>query len=205
MVNTRGRVNAALALIMLAAVTLACASLKNLGKNNSLDEANKLVDSAKSDLEEINKISEEADEKQNELNKADRAGNVDEVKKILGELIEDIDRGTKLGESAADKVERASKMDVDSTYKEYLSLKAQAFRKEIDAFRALKEAATIARDSYTAQGLPADKRTEYTNKINEYKKLKNEARDLHKKAADIARANPDKIKERHKGRKGLIH
>jgi hypothetical protein len=193
MLNTRGRVNTALALIMLVAVSLACASLKNLGKN-PLDEANKLVDSAKNDLEEINKISDEADEKQNDLNKADRDRNVDEVKRILGELIEDIDKGTKLGESAADKIERASKMDVDSTYKEYLSLKAQAFRKEIDAFKALKEAANIARDSYTAQGLPADKRTEYTNKVNEYKKLKADAKDLHKKASDIARANPDKIK-----------
>ena len=193
MVNTRGRVNAALALILLTAVTLACASLKNLGKN-PLDEANKLVDSAKSDLDEINKISDEADEKQTQLNKADRDRNVDEVKKILGELIEDIDKGTKLGESAADKIERASKTGVDATYKEYLSLKAQAFRKEIDAFKALKEAAIIARDSYTSQGLPADKRTEYTNKVNEYKKLKADAKDLHKKASDVARANPDKIK-----------
>ncbi len=193
MIDKRGRINAALALIALLAVSLACASLKNLGKN-PLDEANKLVDSAKSDLDEINKISDDADEKQSQLNKADAAKNVDDVKRILGELIDDIDKGTKLGESAADKVERASKLDVDATYKEYLSLKAQAFRKEIDAFKALKEAAVIARDNYTAQGLPADKKTDYTNKVNEYKRLKGEAKDLHKKASDIARANPDKIK-----------
>lgn len=193
MIDKKVRFNAALALIVLAAVCLACASLKNIGKN-PLDEANKLVDSAKDDLDEINKISDDADEKQNELNKADRDKNVDEVKKILGELIEDIDKGTKLGESAADKVDQASKKDVDATYKQYLSLKAQAFRKELDAFKALKEAAIIARDNYTAQGLPADKRTDYTNKVNEYKKLKGEAKDLHKKASDVARANPDKIK-----------
>lgn len=192
MLDNKRHVNAALALIVLAAVTLACASLKNMGKN-PLDEANKLVDSAKDDLDEINKISDEADEKQNELNKADRDKNVSEVKRILGELIEDIDKGTKLGESAADKVDRASKLDVDSTYKQYLSLKAQAFRKEIDAFKALKEAAIIARDNYTAEGL-GEKRTDYTNKVNEYKRLKAEAKDLHKKASDVARANPDKIK-----------
>ena len=39
--------------------------------------------------------------------------------------------------------------------------------------------------------LPADKRTEYTNKYNEFKKLRQDARDLHKKASDIARANPN--------------
>ena len=193
MLDKKGRVNVALALIVLAAVTLACSSLKNLGKN-SLDDANKLVDDAKKDLQEIDKISEEADEKQSDLNKADREKNVSEVKRILGELITDIDKGLEHGQSAADKVDKASKMDVDPVYKEYLSLKAQAFRKEIDAFKALKEAATIARDSYTDKGLPADKRKEYTDKVNEYKKLKQEAKDLHKKAADIARANPDKIK-----------
>ena len=193
MLDKRGRVNAALALIVIAAVALACSSLKNFGKN-PLDEANKLVDDAKKDLQEIDRISEEADEKQSDLNKADRDRNVDEVKRILGALIEDIDKGLERGQSAADKVEKASKLDVDPIYKEYLSLKAQAFRKEIDAFKALKEAATIARDSYTAQGLPADKRKEYTDKVNEYKKLKADAKDLHKKAADLARANPDKIK-----------
>src|SRR3712207_7002313 len=79
--------------------------------------------------------------------------NVDETKRILGELVNDIDRGLDKGKSAADKVEQASKLDVDSTYKEYLSVKAQAFRKEIEAWTAMREAAVIARDNYAASGL----------------------------------------------------
>jgi len=190
MIDKRARINQALALILLAAVALACSSLKNLGKNPN-DEANRLVNQAKDDLDEIDKIDEEASKKQTDLTKAMNDKKVDEVKRILGELVTDIDKGLEKGKSAADKVEQASKLDVDSTYKEYLSVKAQAFRKEIEAWQAMREAAVIARDNYSAQGLPNDKRTEYINKVNEFKKLRQEARDLHKKAADIARANPN--------------
>jgi hypothetical protein len=190
MIDKRGRINQALALIMLVAVALACASLKNLGKNPT-EEANRLVNQAKDDLEEIDKIDEEASKKQSDLTKAMNDKKVDDVKRILGELVEDIDKGLEKGKSAADKVEQASKLDVDANYKEYLSVKAQAFRKEIDAWQAMREAAVIARDNYSAAGLPTDKRTEYINKVNEFKKLRQEAKDLHKKAADIARANPN--------------
>jgi hypothetical protein len=190
MIDKRGRVNAALALIMLAMVAIACSSLKNLGKNPA-DEANKLVNQAKDDLVEIDRIDEEASAKQSDLNKAMNDKKVDEVKRILGELVNDIDKGLEKGKDAADKVEQASKLDVDATYKEYLSIKAQAFRKEIEAWTAMREAAVIARDNYTASGLPTDKRTEYINKVNEYKKLRQDAKDLHKKASDIARANPN--------------
>jgi hypothetical protein len=190
MIDKRGRINVALALLLLAAVSIACASLKNLGKNPT-DEANKLVNEAKDDLEEIDKIDDEASKKQSDLNKAMNDKNVDETKRILGDLVKDIDRGLDKGKDAADKVEQASKLDVDSTYKEYLSIKAQAFRKEIEAWTAMREAAIIARDNYTASGLPTDKRTEYINKVDQFKKLRQEAKDLHKKASDIARANPN--------------
>ena len=190
MIDKRGRINVALALLLLAAVSIACASLKNLGKNPT-DEANKLVNEAKDDLEEIDKIDDEASKKQSDLNKSMNDKNVDETKRILGDLVKDIDRGLDKGKSAADKVEQASKLDVDSTYKEYLSIKAQAFRKEIEAWTAMREAAVIARDNYTASGLPTDKRTEYVNKVDQFKKLRQEAKDLHKKASDIARANPN--------------
>src|SRR5215210_2460276 len=167
MLQKRERVNAALALIVIAAVALACSSLKNLGKNPK-EEVNKLVRETNQDLEEINKIDEEAEEKERNLNQAARDKNVDEVKKILGELIKDIDRGTEIGQSAVDKIDRASKMDIDPAYKDFLAKKAEAFRKQLEAYKALREAAEIARDSYTKDGMPSDKSKQYTDKINEY-------------------------------------
>jgi hypothetical protein len=193
MLDKKGRANAALSLLLLASFAFGCNSLTNLGKN-SFEDANKLVQKAKDDLDEINKIDEEADEKQDELAKAEKDKNVDEVKKIIGELIGDIDRGLERGNSAADNIEKASNATTDEKYKEYLALKAQAFRKEIDAFKMLREAAVIARDNYTANGLPEDKRKDYRSKVDGYKKQRSEAKDLHRKADDIARQNPDKIK-----------
>ena len=193
MLDQKGRANAVLALILLASFALGCSALTNLGKSG-FEDANKLVQSAKDDLEEIEKIDQEADEKQDELAKAEKDKNVDEVKRIIGELIKDIDRGLERGNSAADKIEKASKSTTDEKYKEYLALKAQAFRKEIDAFKSLREAAVIARDNYTANGLPEDKRKDYRSKVDGYKKLRTEAKEQHRKADDIARQNPDKIK-----------
>jgi hypothetical protein len=193
MLDRKGRADAVLALALVAATTLGCSALKNLGKN-SFEDANKLVQSAKEDLDEIDRINEDADAKQDDLNRAEKDKNVDEVKRILGDLIDDIDKGLERGESAAEKIEKASKATDDPQYKDYLALKAQAFRKEIDAFKTLREAAVIARDSYTSNGLPEDKRKEYRSKVDAYKKLKNEGKDLHRKADDIARKNPDKIK-----------
>ncbi|HEX8177606.1 MAG TPA: hypothetical protein VF543_21130 [Pyrinomonadaceae bacterium] len=193
MIDKRGKVNAVLALMLLAAVSLACSSLKNLGKNPT-QEVSKLVGEATEDLQEIDRIDEEATQKQRDLNKAMNDKNVDEAKRLLGELVKDIEKGLEKGKDAADKVEQASKLDVNTNCKEYLSIKAQAFRKEVEAWTAMRDAAVIARDNYTAQGLPADKRTEYTNKYNDFKKLRQEARDLHKKASDIARANPNMCK-----------
>lgn len=193
MIDKRGRVNAAIALTLLAAVTLACASLKNLGKSPT-EEASRLVSQAKDELDEIDRIEEDAAQKRSDLNKAMNDKNVDESKRIIGELVKDIDKGLEKGKTAADKVEQASKLDVDGPCKEYLSLKSQAFRKEVEAWQSMRDAAIIARDNYTASGLPNDKRTEYMNKVNDFTKLRQDARDLHRKAADVARANPNLCK-----------
>ena len=189
MLDKKGRVDAALALLLLASFALGCNALKNLGQSSS-QEANKLVQSAADDLEEIDKIDQEASDKQDELNQAQKDKNVDKVKQIIGELIDDIDKGLDRGKSAVDKIDRASKLTTNDKRKEFLTLKAQAFNKDIDAFKSLREAAVIARDNYTANGLPEDKRKQYVDKVNDYKKLRSEARDIHRKADDIARQIP---------------
>jgi uncharacterized phage infection (PIP) family protein YhgE len=186
MLDKKGRIDAALALLLVVSCALGCSALKNLAKNPS-QEVNDLVRSAADDLEEIDKIDQEASEKQDQLNDALNAKNVADVKRITNELIDDLDKGLERGNSAVDKIDRASKLTTDDKRKEFLSLKAQAFRKDIDAFKVLREAAITLRDNYTASGLPEDKRKDNANKINTYKKLRSEARDIHRKADDIGR------------------
>ncbi|HYE65430.1 MAG TPA: hypothetical protein VD966_07600 [Pyrinomonadaceae bacterium] len=192
--NKKGRADAVLALLLLASFVLACSSLKNLSSNPT-EEANKLVRSAETDLDAVDKIIDENEDKSSELTKAENEKDAGKVKSTLDDIIGAIDQGVEHGQSAVDKIDKASKMNVDEKYKEYLSLKAQAFRKQIDAFKSLREAAVIERDNYGKGGEVEKKAVaDFREKYNSYKKQLNEAKDLHRKANDIARQNPDKIK-----------
>lgn len=193
--NNDGRGGAVLALVLLASVALACGALKNLG-SNSLAEANKLVQEANGELKAIDRIIDDNDEKVTALDKAEKAGDSAEVKRVLDDVIKAIDDGLKHGEVAADKLDKASKMNVDDKYKEYLSLKSQSLRKQIEAFKELKEAAKIERDNFDNPDKAAMQKAkdDFRKKNANYKKLLGDAKDLSRKADDVARQNPDKIK-----------
>jgi hypothetical protein len=193
--DKNGRGGAALALVLLASLALACGALKNLG-SNSLAEANKLVQDANSELKSVDQIAEDAETNVDALDKADKDGNSKEVKRLLDELMKSIDEGLKHGEVAADKLDKASKMNVDDKYKEYLSLKSQSLRKQIEAFKERKEAARIMRDNYDNPDKTAMQKAkdDFKKKNANFKKLLGEAKDLSRKADDVARQNPDKIK-----------
>ena len=190
-----GRGSAALALVLLASLALACGALKNLG-GNSLAEANKLVQDANNELKAIDRIIEDNDEKESALSKAEKSGDAAEVRRVLDDIIKAIDDGLKHGEVAADKLDKASKMNVDDKYKEYLSLKSQSLRKQVEAFKELKDAAKIERDNYDNPDKAAEQKAkdDFRKKNANYKKLLGDAKDLSRKADDIARQNPDKIK-----------
>lgn len=190
-----GTSGAAIAIVLLASLALACGALKNLG-GNSLAEANKFVQEANSELKAIDQIAEDNEEKVSALDKADKAGEAAEVKRLLDDLMKAIDEGLKHGEVAADKLDKASKLNVDDKYKEYLSLKSQSLRKQIEAFKERKEAARIMRDNYDNPDKTAMQKAkdDFKKKNANFKKLLGEAKDLSRKADDIARAHPDKIK-----------
>jgi tetratricopeptide (TPR) repeat protein len=194
MLNQKGRANAALALLLLASFAIACSQLKNLG-NKGGGEVNKLVQEAKDDLDAVDKIQDENEDRVSKINQAENANDAAEVKKQLNEAIEAIDKGLERGNDAVDKIDRASKIETDPTYKEYLALKAQAFRKQVDAFKKLREAAVIERDNF-GKGGDVEKKAiaDFRKAYADYKKLLNEAKELHRKADEIARKNPDKIK-----------
>ena len=107
-----------------------------------------------------------------------------------------IDDGLKHGEVARDKLEKASKMNVDEKYKEYLELKSKSLSKQIEAFKERKEAARIMRDNYDNKDRTAMQKAkdDFKKKNANFKKLLGEAKDLSRKADDVARQNPDKIK-----------
>ncbi len=190
--DKNGRGGAVLALVVLAALALACGALKNLGSNSQAD-ANKLVQDANNELKEVDRIADDNEAKMDDLDKADKAGDAKQVKSLLDDLMKAIDDGLKHGEVAASKLEEASKMKVDDKYKEYLSLKSQSLRKQIEAFKERKEAAKIMRDNYdnTDKTAMQKAKDDFKKKNANFKKLLGEAKDLSRKADDIARQNPN--------------
>ncbi len=191
-----GRGGAALAVLLLASMVIACSALKRMSGNSGIDEANKLVQSANEDLKEITKIAQANKDKESRINKQLNASDFNGAKQTMDEAIKAIDDGLARGRSAADKFERASKLDVDQVYKEYLTLKSQSVRKTAEAFEELKKAITILRDNVGGTDKPALKRAQQDAiKAGEnFDRLIAEAVKLDREADDIARKNPDKIK-----------
>lgn len=196
MLNRQGRGGAALALVLLVSLTLACSALKKLSGNSGIDEANKLVQSANEDLKEVQKIAQANKDKESRINKLLNANDFNGAKAAMDETIKAIDDGLARGRSAADKFEKASKLEVDQVYKDYLSLKSQSVRKTAEAFEELKKAITLLRDNVggTDKAKLTKARADAIKAGENFDRLIAEATKLDRDADDIARKNPDKIK-----------
>jgi hypothetical protein len=196
MLDRKGRGGAALAMLLLASMVLACSALKKMTGNSGLDEANKLVQSANEDLKEVNKIAQSNKDQESRINKLLNANDLAGAKQAMDDTIKAIDNGLEKGRSAADKFEKASKLEVDQVYKEYLTLKSQSVRKTAEAFEELKKAITIMRDNVGGKDKAALKKAQADaiKSGENFDRLIAEATKLERDADDIARKNPDKIK-----------
>jgi len=191
--DLRGRLRGVL-LALIFVASLASASCKLGG--SSLDEANKLNQSAGEDINEIDKLIQENKNREGEITRALNAEQMDAARKMLDETITAIDRGLERGKSAADKLDKASKLDIDPAIKEYLSLRAQSVSKAVEAFQALRKGIVTFRDSVGSTDKAAI--TKAKNDIQQasqtFDALISEQQRLQGKADEIARRNPDKIK-----------
>jgi hypothetical protein len=188
------RTNAALAMLMLLFFALGCAQLKNLGGGGA--EVNKLIDSANKDLEDIQKISDDNRSKPGEISEKADNNDIDGAKKEIGDSIKAIDQGLDKGKSASDKFDKASKAVEDPKVKEYLSLKAQAVQKSVDAFEELRKGLMVLQDNIGSSNKAAIQRAQkdVQRYSDNFTNLRSEADKLERKATDIARENPEKFK-----------
>ncbi|HEX8494124.1 MAG TPA: hypothetical protein VF658_14855 [Pyrinomonadaceae bacterium] len=196
MIDRKGRGGAALAMLLLASMVIACSALKRMSGNSGIDEANKLVQSANEDLKEISKIAQSNKDKESRINRQLNASDFNGAKQTMDDTIKAIDDGLERGRSAADKFERASKLEVDQVYKDYLTLKSQSVRKTAEAFEELKRAITLLRDNVggTDKAKLNKARQDAIKAGENFDRLIAEAVKLDRDADDIARKNPDKIK-----------
>ena len=114
----------------------------------------------------------------------------------MDDSVRAIDQGLARGQSAADKFDKASKLDVDATIKEYLSLRAQSVTRAIEAFQELRRGIITLRDATGSSDKAATDRArkEIQQSSQRFDQMISEAARLERRADEIARRSPDKIK-----------
>ena len=192
----RGRAILSILVLLVSLTASSCQLLKKLGGGGELDEANRLNQSAGEDIREIEKIVQENKSKETEVTRALNANDYAAAKRLMDESVKAIDQGLEKGKSAADKFDKASKLDVDSTIKEYLALRAQSVSKAIEAFRELRRGIITLRDATgsTDRAVTEKAKNDIQQSSRKFDQLINEAARLERQADEIARRNPEKIK-----------
>jgi len=185
-----------LAKVLLISV-LAISACKSSGRTESPSifssdetaEAAKVVASANDDLTKIKVLYKDNENKREDLKKAMEADNAEQVKKIADEVVYLINDGFDNAKSAIDKIEQAQEMQVNDDYREYLRLKEESLKRELDAFENYRQAARTLRDNYDPKNAAMrDKvKEDFKNRVENYRKLMEEARDYSHRANEIAK------------------
>lgn len=152
-------------------------------------EAAKIVASANDDLTKIKVLYKDNEGKREDLKKAMEADNAEQVKKIADDVVYLINDGFDNAQSAIDKIEKAQEMQVNEDYREYLRLKEESLKRELEAFENYRQAARTLRDNYDPKNAAMrDKvKEDFKNRVENYRKLMEEARDYSHQANELAK------------------
>jgi len=183
---------------ILAISLLAMTACKSSGRTDSpasifssdeTAEAAKIVASANDDLTKIKVLYKDNENKREDLKKAMEADNAEQVKKTADEVVYLINDGFDSAQSAIDKIEKAQEMQVNDDYREYLRLKEESLKRELEAFENYRQAARTLRDNYDPKNAAQrDKvKEDFKNRVDNYRKLMEEARDYSNQANELAK------------------
>ena len=119
--------------------------------------------------------------------KAMEANDKEQVRKITGEIIQLIDEGTENGQTAVDKIQQARDLQINEKYQEYLRLKEEALKKQLEAFGKYRQAAQALRDNFDPQN--SDQREKVSSVFEErsesYREIMEKARDHSSQANEL--------------------
>ena len=162
-------------------------SLDILGPSDETAEAAKLVQAANQDLQKIKVIYKENEGKREEIKKALEAKNAEEVKKISDDVVYIINGGFEHGNAAVEKIDQALEMNINDDYREYLELKQQALRRQMEAFENYRQAARQLRNNYDPQNVEAREKVtaEFKQRSEKYAELMEKARDASQQANEL--------------------
>lgn len=153
-------------------------------------EAGKIVASANDDLTKIKVLYKDNEDKREDLKKAMESDNAEQVKKIADQVVYLINDGFDNAQNAIDKIEKAQEMQVNDDYREYLRLKEESLKRELEAFENYRQAARTLRDNYDPKNAAQrDKvKEDFKNRVENYRKLMEQARDYSNQANELAKA-----------------
>ena len=123
------------------------------------------------------------------IKKALETDDAEKVKKIADEVVYLINDGFDNAKNAIDKIEKAQEMQVNDDYREYLRLKEESLKRELEAFENYRQAARSLRDNYDPKNAAMrDKvKEDFKNRMENYRKLMEEARDYSNRANELAK------------------
>ena len=159
------------------------------GLTDQTQEVAQTVAEANQDLKKIREMDKKNQSKVGELKTAMDDKRIDEVKKIAGELVYIINDGFLLGENAISKIEKARELNTNETYKEYLRLKEESLRTQLEAFEYRRQFAQLLRNEFgTKDKFEIDKvKTAFQDKEENFQKKWEIARDLSGQANQLAK------------------
>jgi hypothetical protein len=182
-------------LAFLFILSVAASSCGLFGPRDETAEAAKLIQSANEDLREIKKLYEASEGdvdkpgKRDQLKQALEQNDAAAVRKIADEVNFLIVDGMNYAKTAIEKIQQAQEMNVNDKYREYLSLKEIALKKQVDAFEQYRQASRSLRDNYDPQNdaVRAKVKVEFDERTDKYRKLMEDARDFSSMANEVAK------------------
>ena len=158
-----------------------------LGPVDETAEAAKLIQAANQDLHKIRVLYKANEGKRQELKAALEANNEAEVKKISADVVQLINEGTNDGNTALDKIREAQDMQINSDFEEYLRLKEEAIKKQLEAFEQYRQAARSLRDNYDPKNAQSREtvKLDFEQRSERYRELMEKARDHSSEANEL--------------------
>lgn len=164
--------------------------------DDTSDAAN-LVSSANEDLNKIKVMYKKNEDQLDELKEAMSSKDIEKVKKITDDLVYVLNDGMALAEKAVEKISQAESLNINPDFKEYLGMKEEGLRKQIEAFENRRQAARLLRDSFGTNDPAAIEKAKagFREKEEAFTKTMEEARTISKKANDFAKEMSQKTIE----------
>ena len=188
---------------MLCAVSMFSACKKNdssesfdvLSFSDDTSSAAELIEQANQDLNKIKILYKKNEAQLEELKAAMGGKDIATVKKITDDLVYVLNDGMSLGESAVEKIGKAQQLNINADFKEYLSMKEESLRKQLEAFENRRQAARLLRDSFGATDPAAIEQAKngFKEKEEICVKLLNESAEINKKANAFAKESSKKV------------